>query len=120
MVVASRRGGLRKFDRLGPSSPPSQFVETGVDRDPIGPGREPAPAREAIEAANDRDECLLGGIVGIGVVPSDATTNPVERVVVAAEEYLQRAPVTRTSPSDEFEVVDVDQLSVAMVTSRGP
>ena len=45
---------------------------TGVDQDPVGPTLEPVRLTEPRELSPDRDDGLLGGVLGEVAVPEDA------------------------------------------------
>lgn len=77
----------------GPAPLAAQLVEGGVHRDPVGPRREPAAPVEPADVAGDGDHGVLGGVVGVSVLASQAPTDGEEPVVLVVEQGLQRSPV---------------------------
>jgi hypothetical protein len=57
---------------------------------------------EAGQAAGDRDQGLLAGVEGVGVVAREAAAQGVEAVVVTAQEVVERLPVTRPCRPDQI------------------
>ena len=61
-----------------------------VGGDPVGPGAERGALIEAGQTADDGDERLLGGVGGVGVVAGQPTSERVDRVMVAAQQVVER------------------------------
>ena len=89
----------------GPSPSPAQLVETGVGRNAVGPRRERRASVEARQPAHECQERLLRGVERVGVVAGHAPAQPVQAVVVPAQQCLECRVVTRPSGGDEGDVV---------------
>ena len=85
----------------------SEFVERGIGGDAIRPGPERRSAVEAWKVADDLDERLLAGIVGVTAAPGDATADRVDPVVVLAEQLVERVSVTALCGGDQCTVVEM-------------
>lgn len=87
--AAGRLRGAVPIDRNGPPPTPTELVETGVGRHPVGPCGEGGPAVEAVEVADDEYQGLLAGVLGVGVVAGQPPTDGVQTVVVAAQQGVE-------------------------------
>jgi hypothetical protein len=101
--VGLGRVGVEAGDRS--AAPAPQLVEARVGGDPVAPGGEGAAAVEAREPPDDGDQRLLGGVVGIGVVPGEAAADGVDAVLVAAQERVEGAPIAGLGGLDERRIV---------------
>jgi hypothetical protein len=95
--------------RCRASAPASQLVETGVGRDPVGPGRELGPAVEPRKALHDGDERFLGRVESVGVVAGQPPTDGVDPILVLAQQPIEGALVTRLSRFDQRGIVELDR-----------
>jgi hypothetical protein len=127
MGTGGRPDELVHRERASPA--PAQFVETRVGRHPVRPGDERRTSVEARQASDNSQECLLCGVRRVGVVSGHATAQPVQAVVVPAQQCVERRPVTRLSGGDEGDVVrsadggnllrlDADLRDLSMDTTR--
>lgn len=85
----------------------SKFVERGVRGDAIRPGTERRAAIEAWKVADDLDERLLAGVVGVTGASGDATTDSVDPVVVRPQQLVERVPITALCGGDQCTVVEM-------------
>ena len=86
--------------------PLAQLVERGVRGDAVRPGAERGPAVEPRQVADDLDERLLAGVVGIARRAGDPSAHRVDPVVVAAEQLVERAAVAGLRGGDQLGVVE--------------
>ena len=66
-----------ELDRPSPSSAP-RFAIAGTDEEPVEPGLETIGVTQGREIAPGRDERVLGGVLGLLVVPEDQASGSVE------------------------------------------
>jgi len=101
-------------------APSAKLVEARVGGDPVHPGREAATPVELVQAPDDCDHRLLGGVGGVGLVASDAATHSEDAVVVAAQQLIEAGPVTAAGCCEELMVVGrgSDELMVAKQVAR--
>lgn len=71
------------------------------------PGAERRPGTKAGEGSMGLEECLLDGIVGVGL-RADEVRGPTRDVLIPADEFLVRRDVATPGSRDGFVVVDVD------------
>ncbi len=84
----------------------AELVERCVRGDPVGPGAERRSAVETRQVANDLDQRLLAGVVGVAGAPGDATTHGMDAVVVATQELIERETVTALCGGDQGSVIE--------------
>ena len=70
---------------VGAAGPPTELVEAGIGGDPVRPGTETGPTVEAIEPPDDRQQRLLCGVGGVGIVSGEAPADPVDAGIVGAQ-----------------------------------
>ena len=94
------RGGVRPVGqvralRAGPPGPAPLQVDARVHGDPVQPRgeRRPAPVRRG--PAEDRDERVLGGVLGVRRVPQAAVADRVDAPRVPGDEPVERRPPGR-------------------------
>src|SRR5699024_6022077 len=68
----------------------------------MDPCRKAGPPIETGEATHDRDQCFLGGVECIGVVPGDLAADDVDMASLITEKACERALVTIAGRANEL------------------
>lgn len=97
----------------------AKLVETGIGRNPIGPGAETGRAGEFRQAFADGNQRFLGCVSSIGIVASESSADAPDAVVVTTQQRVQRAVITALRGGDKSFVVEfgADAMSVAKRSS---
>ena len=89
----------------GPATTAAQLVDAGVGGDPVQPRPEGAATVEASDRPYRREQRVLGGIDGVGLMAEHATAQRVDAVVVRDEEGLQGLAVPSARRVEHLRVV---------------
>jgi hypothetical protein len=101
-LVLELRVGLE-----GPALPRALDVHRRVDRDPVEPGLDAAPA-ERLEVPIGREERLLDAVrrlIAVGHHPDD---QPEELILVADDQIVERVEVAFAGPLEQDQVTALD------------
>src|SRR5206468_1189514 len=95
------------FGQPGLRPPPAtaELVEARVRRYAVRPCAERGATVVARQPAHDRQQRLLRGVVRVAGVAGQPAAEPVDAVVVTAQEELERLAVTRLRGSNQGTVV---------------
>jgi hypothetical protein len=71
---------------------------------------------ESRETTHDRDQRVLGGVGGVGVVPRDSAAQRVDPVVVASQQLVEGGRVAALRSDDELGIGSggVDRLKIVI------
>jgi hypothetical protein len=87
------------------SSTAAEFVETGIGRNPVGPGGELRTTVELRKSTHDGHQCLLGCVRCVRVVAREPAADRVNTVIVLLEQGIECLLVAVLSCLDQSGVV---------------
>lgn len=102
VVVVPGRGVLH-----GAALQPPVGLASGVRRDHVDPGAEPAPAREGADLCGDRQQRILAGVLGVGAMRQHALADPHHLRLHLPDQLVQQGGVLGSAPGKFVERVRV-------------